>query len=419
MKQQNIQIVVLGAGYAGMMAALRLSGKTRKLGAEVVLVNGVDTFVQRPRLHQAATGQPVLQTPISEMLRGTRVQFLQGWVSAIHPATRCVTIKTAQRVEELGYDYLVYALGSAVDQDTVPGLREHAYVLDPRGSNASGAVLERLRAISQSGGQVVVVGGGATGIEGATEIKGWFPNMHVSLVTDSKFGAFKGTRIERHFREAFRKQDISIHEGCRVRAVEAGHVLADGERNTSGEKIPFDVCVWAGGFHALPLAREAGFNVNERGQILVDPFGRSLSHPEVYAVGDASHPVEEPGVPLRMSLQTALTRGAHAADNITAHIRGKAQTPLSFAYYGQGIALGPDDAVGFLTYPADELIGPVMRGKAAVNMRNFFVWMIFYFLKLEQWMPGFFFWIGKGRYAQAKRAGQITRASNISETRYG
>lgn len=166
--------------------------------------------------------------------------------------------------------------------------------------------------------------------------------------------------------------------------------------------MSFDICLWAGGFRPLPLAREAGFTVNERGQILVDPFGRSLSHPGVYAIGDAAHPVEEPGVPLRMSLLTAITRGAHAADNIAAWLMGKEQTPLSFAYYGQGIALGPEDAVGFMAYPADKPVGPILRGKTAVLVRNFFVWLIFYFLKLERRRPGFFFWMGKGRYAKAQ-----------------
>ena len=104
-----------------------------------------------------------------------------------------------------------------------------------------------------------------------------------------------------------------------------------------------------------------------------------------------------PGVPLGMSLVTAITRGAHAADNITALLKGKEQTPLSFAYYGQGIALGPGDAVGFASYPAGKPLGFVLRGKTAVFVRNFFVWLIFYFLELERRRPGFFFWIGKGR----------------------
>jgi NADH dehydrogenase FAD-containing subunit len=99
-----------------------------------------------------------------------------------------------------------------------------------------------------------------------------------------------------------------------------------------------------------------------------------------------------------MSLFTALIRGAHAADNLAASLKGKPQKPLSFAYYGQGIAMGPHDAVGFLGYPADEVVGPILRGKMAVHVRNLFVWLIFYFLLVERRFPGFFFWLGRGRY---------------------
>lgn len=393
---KRTKIVVLGAGYAGMMAALRLSGKTRKLNTEIMLINGVDTFIERPRLHQAETGQDVPQTPIREMLRGTRVRFRQGWVTGLDLDTRAVIVQAPQGEEAVSYDFLVYALGSMVDQVTVPGVRENAYVLDPRGANATSALREKLRTLT---GRVVVVGGGATGIEGATEIKGWFPHLQVSLVTDSKFGAFKGPRVERHFREAFAQQGIQIHEGQRIRSVESGQLIL-----AEGKSVSFDLCLWGGGFRALPLAREAGLKVNNRGQILVDPFGRALSLPDVYAIGDAAHPVEEPGNPMRMSLLTAMTRGVHAADNITALLRGQAQSPLSFAYYGQGIAMGPNDAVGFLGFPDDKPRGPILRGKIAVIVRNFFVALLFYFLELERRFPGFFYIVGKGRYAKAKRA---------------
>jgi NADH dehydrogenase FAD-containing subunit len=297
--------------------------------------------------------------------------------------------------------------GSVVDLDGVPGVREHAYVLDPRGANGAQAMHEQMQVLVQGGARMVVVGGGTTGIEGAAEIKAFYPDLDVRLVTSGRFAAFAGPRVETHIRDGFRKQEIAVHENSKVLTVEAGRLVLAG-----GQTMPFDLCLWAGGFRALPLAREAGFAVNEREQILVDPFGRSLSHPDVYAIGDAAHPVEEPGVPLRMSLLAAITRGAHAADNIAALLQGKGQTPLSFAYYGQGIALGPEDAVGFAAFPAGQPVGFILRGKTAVYLRNFFVWLLFYFLKLEQRWPGFYFWVGKGRYAKRKQvSGQQSTVS--------
>ena len=116
------------------------------------------------------------------------------------------------------------------------------------------------------------------------------------------------------------------------------------------------------------------------------------------------------GAPNRMSVFNALVMGAHTADNLNAALRGRPQKPLSFAYYGQAITLGPKDAVGFLTYPADKAIGPFYRGRTAVNLRNFFVWFLTFSLKIERRIPGFFFWLGKGRYAAAKRRSQPSSA---------
>lgn len=285
-------------------------------------------------------------------------------------------------------------------------MRENAYVLDPRGSNATRALLDKLQNLQN--GRVVIVGGGATGIEGATEIKGRYPDLQVSLVTDGKFGVFNGPRVERHFCQAFSQQNISVREDQRVRSVENGQLTL-----FNGDTVPFDLCLWASGFHASPLAREAGFKVNDRGQMLVDTFGRSLSHLDVYAIGDASHPVEEPGNPMRMSLLTAITCGVQAADNITALLRGKTLSPLSFAYYGQGIAMGPKDAVGFLGYPDDKPRGPILRGKMAVVIRNFFVAFLLYFLELERCLPGFFYIVGKRRYAKAKRTEKRLQDSTL------
>jgi NADH dehydrogenase FAD-containing subunit len=216
-------------------------------------------------------------------------------------------------------------------------------------------------------------------------------------VTQGEVGAFKGALVQRHIGEALREQAIAIYEKARVNRVEQGSVILDSGR------IPADIIIWAGGFVASPLAREAGLQVNAQNQILVDPYLRSLSHPNIYAVGDAADPVEEPGVPSRMSLFTALVSGAQAAENIAAEIKGKPAQPLSFVWYGQGIALGPHDAVGFATYPSDVAWPLILRGMLAVKIRNFFVWYLGAALELERRIPGSFYWNGKNRYAQQKR----------------
>src|SRR5215813_3064264 len=115
MSEPKTQIVVIGAGYAGLLLAVRLGGKTKGLPIEITLVNASDTFLERLRLHQYATNQTLQARPILEMLRGTGVKFLQGRVTAIHPAQREITVETENGLQYQRYDQLVYALGSTVD----------------------------------------------------------------------------------------------------------------------------------------------------------------------------------------------------------------------------------------------------------------------------------------------------------------
>lgn len=400
MMTQTKNIIVLGGGYSGMMAALRLAGRTKRLDTRITLVNALDHFVERPRLHEQATGMAPQQRPLAYMLRGTNVHFLQGWAAAINPAQRRVQVQTTSGEQQLAYDYLVIALGSRVDRHTIPGVQEYAFTLDPYGNLTSEALKSKLTLYGQNPFRVVVVGGGATGVEAATQVKGKYPHSQVSLVTQGEVGAFKRGQVQRHIREALREQAIVIIENARVNRVERNNVVLDAGR------VPADIIIWAGGFVASSLAREAGLQVNAQNQVLVDPYLRSLSHFDIYVVGDAAYSVEEPGVPTRMSVFTALVSGAQAAENIAAELKGQTSQPFSFVWYGQGIALGPCDAVGFATYPVDVAWPLIFRGKLAVKIRDFFVWYLGIVLELERRIPGSFYWNGKGRYAQQKRRQQ-------------
>lgn len=407
MAGNTLQVLVIGAGYAGMMAALRLAGKTRNDSVEVTLISPLDVFVQRPQLVHLVTGQRAFEKPIRRMLQGSRVTFKQGLVSGLDLKRRIASVNMPAGRQDFPYDYLVYTLGSGIDQDSIPGLRDYAYVINPNGPRSVIELRQRLTELSAIAGKVVVAGGGATGIEAATEIRAGYPKIQVSLVTEGEFGAFRGERVKNHLRRAFQEQGIPFYEGKTIAAVEDGKMIT-----ASGERIPFDACVWAGGFRPPSLARDAGLSVNPHGQILIDPFGRSISHPDVYAAGDASYPIEEPGVAVRMGLFASLTLGAHAADNLSAAIQGRPQKPLRFAYYGQGITLGSIDALGLVTYPDDHPRGPIFRGRLAVWIREFAVRLVAFLLETERLLPGSYFWL-KGPHTGKKSSHSQPRTANL------
>src|SRR5260370_42596379 len=103
-----------------------------------------------------------------------------------------------------------------------------------------------------------------------------------------------------------------------------------------------------------------------------------------------------------MSAVTATIMGAHGADSLTAVLRGKTPRPLSFAYIGQGIALGRHNAIGFNNYPDDKPNPPYFTGKLGNLIREGFV----RYLATATQRPGIFAWVVKRRYASAQRRQQ-------------
>ena len=127
MTQPSTRILVLGAGIAGLLFTLRLTGKVAHESVQITLVDEADTFIVRTKLHEFATRQRVFRRSFSQILRKTQVQFLQARVTSLDPRQRCVTVQDQQQQQhELAYDYLVYALGSMTDRHSVPGVAEYA-----------------------------------------------------------------------------------------------------------------------------------------------------------------------------------------------------------------------------------------------------------------------------------------------------
>jgi NADH dehydrogenase FAD-containing subunit len=403
-------VVVLGAGYAGLMAALRLRG--RKGLRRVALVNAEPGFVERVRLQERIVG-PVAPRlpPLAGWLAGSGIEFIQGEVEALDAERRQVLVRTAAGdLRRIAFDRCIYGLGSRIDPQAAAGVAEHAYRLDPGdGARSAVALGTRLAAATGEAVRVVVVGGGNTATEAAAEIKAAWPLAEVTMAASRRAGDFgRGPGVERLTREALERQGVRLVDGetaCEVRAEEV--IMA------SGRRLATDVCVWAGGLRAPPIAAAAGLAVDGQGRIWVGPTLASVSHPRILAVGDAAHPTGPTGADYRMSAFAALCSGAYAADRVLNGVRGRQGRPFSFSAYGQGVAIGRE-GVGFFTYPDDRRGFLVMTGKTALGIRNLFVWMLIAFLKLERSRPGAYFWLGRGRVSWDQAASPSAAAPSGS-----
>ncbi|GAB3978818.1 FAD-dependent oxidoreductase [Plantactinospora veratri] len=155
------RVLILGAGYAGMSAAVQLAARIkRREDVRVTLVNAQGSFTERLRLPMVATGQRLAELNIPRLLEGTGVRFVRGWVTAVDADARTVRVDD-ERV--LRYDTLVYGLGALAHTAAVPGVAEYAHTLD--GAQDAEALAGRLARLG--GGTVVVGGSGPTGVETA------------------------------------------------------------------------------------------------------------------------------------------------------------------------------------------------------------------------------------------------------------
>ncbi|MFI1223807.1 MULTISPECIES: NAD(P)/FAD-dependent oxidoreductase [unclassified Streptomyces] len=334
------RIVVLGAGYAGAYVAGNLARRLFPADAEVTVVNAEPDFVQRLRLHQLAAGQEIEAPRLADVFADTGIRLRLARVTAVDPERRVVAVADADGGGELGYDTLLYALGSQVADHGVPGVAEHAFHVTSR--PAAVRLRERLDSLvgRGDGGNVLVVGDGLTGIETATEIAESRPGLSVTLVARGELGAPLSAGARGHLRRACDRLGIVVLEHTGVEAVEATRVLcADGTAPAS------DATVWTAGFAAGPIAAAAGLTVTETGRIVVDRTMRSVSHPDVYAVGDSAYAIGDNGRPLPMSCASAGHTGMQATAAILGRLTGRKIPNTPLAYHGNHISLGRRDGI--------------------------------------------------------------------------
>ncbi|WP_026424197.1 NAD(P)/FAD-dependent oxidoreductase [Actinokineospora inagensis] len=328
-------IVVLGAGYAGMTAAVGIAGR----GQRVTLVNNGARFTERLRLHQVAAGQQLPKLSIPELLDGTGVEFVDGWVGGIDLAAR--TVRVGERV--IGYDRLVYALGGVPDTAGVPGVEEYAFTLD------------QAEAVQVT--DTVVCGTGLTGVETAAELAE--AGHRVVLVGRAEPGAELNAKARAYLQRVLGELGVEVRRGEVVKVLRDEVVLDSGETISTGQVI------WAGGVRGSELARAAGLEVDELDRVVTDAALRSVSHPEVYAVGDAAAVRQEFGV-LHGTCQSGMPTGVHAATSIVRELRGKAPKRFRFGYLHAPVSLGRRHAVVQFTRPDGTAKRAWLSGRVAV-----------------------------------------------------
>ncbi|WP_437730796.1 FAD-dependent oxidoreductase [Sorangium sp. So ce1335] len=411
--------MVIGGGYAGVAAALRIAGKAarRRVPVSVALVNPSPLFVERIRLHELAAGRAPRRLELARLLGARRVELVVGRARRIDAAARAVEVElageeaalaadaqgaaaadAAARTRRLDYDALVYAPGSAAAPEIVPGGGEHA--LSVADAASALALRDRLRA-ARPGGTVAVVGGGLTAIEAAAEIAEAFPALRVALVTRGRVGEGLSERGRAYVARALRELGVTTLERTRASRVDAhgllvapegGEAAARGagavERAASPERFAADLVVLAAGFRPAALAGSSGLATVAGGRLAVDRRLRAPAHPEIWGAGDAAAALDGDGAPLRMGCATALPQAAYAADSVVAALAGDAPPPpFRFAFAVQCISLGRRRGLIQRVDPRDRPIERALTGRVGAWVKELVCRYTIAALRFEQLRP--------------------------------
>ena len=275
-----MRLVIIGAGFAGMYAALSAARLREIQGVspdelEIALVAPEPTLVVRPRLYEPKP--ETLTAPLLDVLKAIDVVYVQGSAETIDTKSRTVQIATGKGPRKsLSYDRLVVATGSRLFRPNIPGLAEHGFSVDSLDDAV--ALDKHLHGLAKRPAMngrdtVVVAGGGFTGIEAATEmparlreILGKDAKTRVIIVErNSAIAPDMGAGPRPVIEDALRKLGVETRLGAGVASLDESGVTL-----SSGEHIEAETVIWAAGIRAAPLTAQIPAERDNFGRLLVD-----------------------------------------------------------------------------------------------------------------------------------------------------
>ena len=315
MTDQPFKVLVVGGGAGGLELACKLG---RKWGPDRVALVDANLFhIWKPSLHEVAAGTlDIHQEGLSyQMLahdNGFSFHFgpMTGLDTAAHQVVVGAVADGAEEVlpeRRIGYETLVLAIGSVSNDFGVPGVADHAFSLDGP-HDAERFRLRMLQLLSlvdvrkshdpNAAIDIVIIGGGATGVELAAELReatalhAQYGLRHIEAGRDVRIRILEGAprllapldeKVSAAATHLLKQRHVEVTTSCRVVKISWNQVT-----DADGHVYPADLCVWAAGIKAPPLLAQLGLPVQRSGQVTVDGRLRVEGVPDVFALGDCA-----------------------------------------------------------------------------------------------------------------------------------
>jgi NADH:ubiquinone reductase (H+-translocating) len=340
------RLVIVGGGFAGVWSALGAAWKLHEKRAdhiEIVLISPHPDLHIRPRLYEQDLNDVCV--PLDSVLQPVGIQRIQGMVRSVHPVENQIVLDGERT---MSYDRLVLAAGSRLHRPDIPGLDEWAFDVDTyEGAVKLDRHLRRLPHHPLPGREVVVVvGGGFTGVEIATEMvdrlqKIGLNDRRIVLVEKGAvLGADWGPHLRSVVEKALDDLEIETRLSTSIRSVTRTGVELD-----TGERITAATVIWAAGMRANPLTRTIPAKKDKLGRLSVDEYLRVNGHPHLFAAGDIAKAKTDETHHALMSCQHAIPQGKIAGHNAAADLLGEPLKPYRQERYVTCLDLGPWGAV--------------------------------------------------------------------------
>ncbi|MFC9435715.1 NAD(P)/FAD-dependent oxidoreductase [Nocardia sp. NPDC057030] len=382
------EVVVVGGGYAGVMAANRL---TQRDDVSVTVINPRQAFVPRLRLHQLVGETHEAVVDYRDIL-AEQVELVVDSVTRIDPAARTVALAGGGSI---AYDYLIYAVGSGVPTPPVPGAAEFAYPV------ATLEAAQRLRSAlldTPMTAAVTVIGGGPTGVETAAELAE--RGRRVTLVCGNALVPYLHPKARRTAHKYLAGLGVTVIEGADAAVTE---VTRDTVRLADGRMLTSDLTIWTAGFGVPDLAERSGLSADAAGRLLTDETLTSVDDERIVAAGDCSAPSD---LPFRMSAYVAYCLGAHAADTLLARIAGERPRPVDLAFPAMCLSFGRDAGIYQLGHKDETAMRVFFGGALGKKLKEIACQAGIKHLAVEAKKPGSHRWFKDGKYRPARLRAQ-------------
>lgn len=356
-------VVVVGGGFGGISAVRKL----KRADVDVTLIDRHNYNTFSPLLYQVATAS-LNPGDITWFLRAIRakqsnVRFLKGTVTGMDHTARTIHLDGGLDVK---YDHLVIAVGVTANFFGIPGADELSMPLYRRSQAL--AVRDKMFAnleYAAINGQeqdlrIIVVGGGATGVETAgafaelrnNDMPTTYPELdtkrvHITLIEmlPHVLGPFH-PKLRDYARKSLEKRHVDLRLETAVKEVRKDGVLV--EHDGVEEFLPAGIVVWASGVTAHSVVSDWSVPQGRGGRIETDEHLRVIGLEDVYAIGDVS---VSPAEPLPQLAQPAIQGGKHVAKVIVRQLKGKSE-PKAFKYLDKGTmaTIGRSSAVAEIKF---------------------------------------------------------------------